>query len=89
VIPGRFETLGDANEPDYSLHAGIFTNNLADALEAVAGAEAGEVMINDSSDYRLDAMSFGGFKHGSMGREGVRFAYEDTTQPKVICINRV
>jgi acyl-CoA reductase-like NAD-dependent aldehyde dehydrogenase len=88
----RFETLGDAigmaNEPDYSLHAGIFTNNLADALEAAAGIDAGGVMINDSSDYRFDGMPFGGFKHGSMGREGVRFAYEDMTQPKVVCINR-
>jgi acyl-CoA reductase-like NAD-dependent aldehyde dehydrogenase len=45
-------------------------------------------MINDSSDYRCDAMPFGGFKYGSMGREGVRFAYEDMTQPKVVCINR-
>ncbi|MBB5577821.1 MULTISPECIES: aldehyde dehydrogenase family protein [Rhizobium] len=92
VMLERFETLADAiglaNEPDYSLHAGIFTNNLADALEAAAGIEAGGIMINDSSDYRFDAMPFGGFKHGSMGREGVRFAYEDMTQPKVICINR-
>ncbi|WP_425988819.1 aldehyde dehydrogenase family protein [Ensifer sp. R-19] len=92
VILERFDTLAEAismaNEPDYSLHAGIFTSSLADALEAAAGIEAGGVMINDSSDYRFDAMPFGGFKHGSMGREGVRFAYEDMTQPKVICINR-
>lgn len=92
VMLERFETLeeaiGMANEPDYSLHAGIFTGNLADALAAAHGIEAGGVMINDSSDYRFDAMPFGGFKHGSMGREGVRFAYEDMTQPKVICINR-
>jgi acyl-CoA reductase-like NAD-dependent aldehyde dehydrogenase len=33
-------------------------------------------------------MPFGGYKHGSMGREGIRFAYEDMTQPKVICINQ-
>jgi len=46
------------------------------------------VMINDTSDYRFDAMPFGGFKYGSMGREGVRFAYEDMTQPKVVCINQ-
>ena len=45
-------------------------------------------MINDSSDYRLDAMPFGGFKYGSLGREGVRFAYEEMTQPKVVCIRR-
>lgn len=39
------------------------------------------------SDYRFDAMPFGGYKYGSMGREGIRFAYEEMTQPKVVCIN--
>lgn len=77
-----------ANDPDYSLHAGIFTNDLSQALEGARRLEAGGVMINDSSDYRFDAMPFGGFKYGSMGREGVRFAFEDMTQPKVVCINR-
>ncbi|MCW0002177.1 aldehyde dehydrogenase family protein [Pararhizobium sp. YC-54] len=92
VMLAPFDTLDEAiemaNDPDYSLHAGIFTNNLNVALEAANRIEAGGVMINDSSDYRFDAMPFGGFKYGSMGREGVRFAYEDMTQPKVICINR-
>ncbi|QRM33029.1 aldehyde dehydrogenase family protein [Microvirga sp. VF16] len=82
------EAIGMANDPEYSLHAGIFTNNLVAALEAAGRIDAGGVMINDSSDYRFDAMPFGGFKYGSMGREGVRFAYEDMTQPKVVCINR-
>jgi len=92
VILARFDTLDEAiemaNHPEYSLHAGIFTNNLSVALEAANRIEAGGVMINDSSDYRFDAMPFGGFKYGSMGREGVRFAYEEMTQPKVVCINR-
>ncbi|OWJ98238.1 aldehyde dehydrogenase [Pseudomonas sp. A46] len=81
------EALEFANSPKYSLHAGIFTNNLHVAMKAAKLLEAGGVMINDSSDYRFDAMPFGGFKYGSMGREGVRFAYEDMTQPKVICLN--
>ncbi|MBM2712902.1 aldehyde dehydrogenase family protein [Mesorhizobium caraganae] len=93
VILEPFDELADAivlaNSPEYSLHAGIFTNDLEGALEAAKEIEAGGVMINDSSDYRFDAMPFGGFKYGSMGREGVRFAYEDMTQPKVVCINRL
>lgn len=93
VILQAFDGLADAidlaNSPEYSLHAGIFTNDLEGALEAASKIEAGGVMINDSSDYRFDAMPFGGFKYGSMGREGVRFAYEDMTQPKVVCINRL
>ncbi|WP_413990759.1 aldehyde dehydrogenase family protein [Labrys okinawensis] len=92
VMLAPFETLDQAialaNEPEYSLHAGIFTSNLADALDAAARIDAGGVMINDTSDYRFDAMPFGGSKYGSMGREGVRFAYEDMTQPKVVCFNR-
>lgn len=77
-----------ANDTDYSLHAGIFTNDLNLAMEAAHRIDAGGVMINDSSDYRFDAMPFGGSKYGSMGREGVRFAFEEMTQPKVVCINR-
>ncbi|MBB5538744.1 aldehyde dehydrogenase family protein [Rhizobium giardinii] len=92
VMLAPFETLDEAvelaNEPEYSLHAGIFTSNLNFALEAASRIEAGGVMINDSSDYRFDAMPFGGSKYGSMGREGVHFAYEEMTQPKVVCINR-
>jgi acyl-CoA reductase-like NAD-dependent aldehyde dehydrogenase len=88
-----FETFEQAiemaNEPEYSLHAGIFTNDLAKALEAARRLDAGGVMINDSSDYRFDAMPFGGSKYGSMGREGVSFAFDEMTQPKVVCINRL
>lgn len=86
----RFDdAIAMANATEFSLHAGIFTNNLALALDAARRIEAGGVMVNDSSDYRFDAMPFGGFKYGSMGREGVRFAYEEMTQPKVVCIDRV
>lgn len=92
VVLQRIETLEEAltlaNAPAYSLHAGIFTSNLHAALKAADCLEAGGVMINDSSDYRFDAMPFGGFKYGSLGREGVRFAYEEMTQPKVVCIRR-
>ncbi|MGV3553379.1 aldehyde dehydrogenase family protein [Rhizobium sp.] len=91
VVLASFDTLDEAinlaNSPEYSLHAGIFTDSLGIALDAAGRIDAGGVMINDSSDYRFDAMPFGGFKYGSMGREGVRFAFEDMTQPKVVCFN--
>ena len=80
------EAIGLANDSDYALQAGLFTKDLDRALRTAKAIEAGGVMINDSSDYRFDAMPFGGAKYGSMGREGVRFAYEDMTQPKVVAI---
>lgn len=81
------EAIALADETEYALHAAVFTADLARALRVSERIEAGGVMINDSSDYRVDSMPFGGAKHGSMGREGVRFAYEEMTQPKVVCIN--
>jgi acyl-CoA reductase-like NAD-dependent aldehyde dehydrogenase len=82
------EAVARANAIEFSLHAGIFTASLDTALAAADRIDAGGIMINDSSDYRFDAMPFGGFKYGSLGREGVRFAYEEMTQPRTICLNR-
>ena len=82
------EAISIANRPDYSLHAGIFTGNLEKALSAADRLEAGGVMINDTSDYRFDGMPFGGYKLGGLGREGVRFAMDEMSQPKVVCFNR-
>jgi acyl-CoA reductase-like NAD-dependent aldehyde dehydrogenase len=83
------EAVETANAIDFSLHAGIFTGSLDTALDAAGRIDAGGVMVNDSSDYRFDGMPFGGSKYGGLGREGVRFAYEEMTQPKVVCIKRL
>lgn len=80
------EAIEHANRSEYALHAGVFTSNLATAMRAIDAIDASGVMVNDSSDFRIDAMPFGGTKYGSMGREGVRFAYEEMTQPKVVCL---
>ncbi|HWT33038.1 MAG TPA: aldehyde dehydrogenase family protein [Microbacterium sp.] len=81
------EAIARANEIEYALHAAAFTTDIGRALRVADRIEAGGVMVNDSSDYRVDSMPFGGAKYGSMGREGVRFAYEEMTQPKVVCLN--
>ncbi|CAH0140930.1 aldehyde dehydrogenase family protein [Microbacterium foliorum] len=90
VILTPFDTeddgIAEANSIEYALHAAAFTSDITRALRVAEALDAGGVMINDSSDYRIDSMPFGGSKYGSMGREGVRFAYEEMTQPKVTCI---
>lgn len=82
------EVIDKANSVDYSLHAGIFTSDLELALTAADRLQASGVMINDSSDFRFDAMPFGGYKRGSLGREGVRYALQEMTQTKVVCFKR-
>lgn len=79
------EGIERANAVDYGLQAGIFTKNLDHAHRAIEELEVGGVMINDSSDFRIDAMPFGGVKQSGLGREGVKFAIQEMTDTKVVC----
>ena len=81
------EAVARANDVNYGLQAGIFTRDLGTAFKAASALEAGAVMINDSTDYRIDAMPFGGVKGSGLGREGIKFALQEMTEPKVVCFN--
>ncbi|PRO64270.1 aldehyde dehydrogenase family protein [Alkalicoccus urumqiensis] len=89
VILDRVETLQEAvsrsNDVDYGLHAGIFTSNIDQAFYAVHHLHVGGVMVNDSSDYRIDEMPFGGTKDSGLGREGVPSSIQEMTEPRVVC----
>ena len=86
-----FETLDEAieraNDVRYGLHAAIFTNDLNTAFKAAYELDCGGVIINDSTDYRVDLMPFGGVKYSGLGREGLKFALQEMTEPKVVCFN--
>lgn len=81
------EAIERANDVRYGLHAAIFTESLRDAFTAVQRLSAGAVIVNDSTDYRLDVMPFGGTKLSGVGREGVPFAVEEMTETRVVCFN--
>lgn len=87
----RFRTLDEAieasNSVNYGLQAGIFTRDLQTAFRAAAELHCGGVMVNESTDYRIDAMPFGGVKGSGLGREGIKFAVHEMTEPKVVCFN--
>lgn len=87
----KFETLDEAiqraNAVNFGLHAGVFTNDISAAYKVIQELEVGGIMINDSSDYRLDLMPFGGVKGSGLGREGIKFALQEMTEPKVVCFN--
>jgi glyceraldehyde-3-phosphate dehydrogenase (NADP+) len=81
------EAIAAANRVNYGLHAAIFTESLRDAFAAVQRLHVGGVMVNDSTDYRLDVMPFGGTKLSGIGREGIDFALREMTQTRVACFN--
>ncbi len=81
------EAIDKSNSLPFGLHAAIFTDNINIAMKAAYSLDCGGVMINDSTDYRLDSMPFGGIKNSGLGREGIKFSLSEMTEPKVICIN--
>ncbi|MBB6453500.1 glyceraldehyde-3-phosphate dehydrogenase (NADP+) [Salirhabdus euzebyi] len=91
VILYEVDTLDDAinrsNDVDYGLQAGIFTQNIEHAFRAIHNIKVGGIIVNDSSDYRIDAMPFGGVKNSGLGREGIQYAINQMTDPKVVCFN--
>ena len=75
----------EANNVNYGLQAGVFTKDIGKAFDAASKMNVGGLMINDSSDYRIDGMPFGGVKGSGLGREGVKFAIQEMTDTKVVC----
>ncbi len=83
------EAIRKVNDSDYGLQAGVFTNNLEKALVAFEHIEAGGVVINDVPTYRIDHMPYGGVKASGLGREGIKYAIEDMTEPRLMVFNRL
>lgn len=81
------EAIKLSNSVKYGLHGAIFTRSLENAFKAIKELEVGGVMVNDSTDYRIDMMPFGGVKWSGLGREGIKFALLEMTEPKVVCFN--
>lgn len=79
------EAIEKSNSLPYGLHAAIFTDNVNLAMKAAYELDCGGVMINESTDYRLDSMPFGGIKNSGLGREGIKFSLQEMTEPKTIC----
>jgi glyceraldehyde-3-phosphate dehydrogenase (NADP+) len=77
--------IAEANGTDFGLQVGVFTKDMEAAFEVIRRMDAGGVMVNDSSDFRIDAMPFGGVKSSGLGREGVKFAVQEMTETKVVC----
>ena len=89
LINGIDEAIKVANNTRYGLQAGIFTNNINNAMKAIKEIEAGGVVVNKQSTYRMDNMPFGGCKMSGLGKEGIKYAMEDMTKTKMVVLNQL
>jgi len=81
------EALEMADDSVYGLQAGIYTKDIGKAFAAVRRLDVGGVIINDVPTFRVDHMPYGGNKESGLGREGLRYAMEEMTNIKMVCIN--
>ncbi len=78
--------LDTVNASDFGLQSGVFTASLAHAMRAWDRLEVGGVIVGDVPSFRVDNMPYGGVKQSGLGREGVRYAIEDMTEPRLLVV---
>ena len=81
------EAIRLANDTDYGLQSGVFTQNVNRIMHAFEEVQVGGLQINDVSTFRVDQMPYGGVKGSGVGREGPRYAIEEMTEMKLMVIN--
>jgi acyl-CoA reductase-like NAD-dependent aldehyde dehydrogenase len=75
------------NESPYGLQAGVFTRDASRIFQAFEELEVGGVIAGDVPSFRIDHMPYGGVKDSGQGREGLRYAIEDMTEPRLLVMN--
>jgi len=81
------EAIRLANDTNYGLSAGIFTQDIDWALRFAREVESGNIHINWGPGWRADLMPYGGLKESGMGKEGPKYAIAEMTESKTVVIH--
>jgi aldehyde dehydrogenase (NAD+) len=89
----RYETFEEAieevNATAFGLQGGMFTRDVERAFLAHRDIRVGGLILNDVSAFRADQMPYGGTKESGYGREGLRYAMEGMTEPRMMVLSDV
>lgn len=75
------------NNSPFGLQAGVFTQDINRIFSAFQELEVGALLVNEIPTFRADHMPYGGVKDSGLGREGVRYAIEEMTEPRLLVLN--
>jgi acyl-CoA reductase-like NAD-dependent aldehyde dehydrogenase len=81
------QALKQVNNSPYGLQAGLFTRDAKLIFNAYEELEVGGLIAGDVPAFRIDHMPYGGIKDSGLGREGLRYAIDDMTEPKLLVMN--
>jgi acyl-CoA reductase-like NAD-dependent aldehyde dehydrogenase len=83
------EVIAACNASRYGLQAGLFTADITRIITAWRELEVGGLVVNGSSNFRLDHIPFGGVKASGFGRESPRWMLEDYTVVKTLLLRGI
>jgi acyl-CoA reductase-like NAD-dependent aldehyde dehydrogenase len=81
------EAIRLANDTEFGLSAGVFTQDIDAAMRFAREVQSGNIHINWSPFWRTDLMPYGGLKGSGMGKEGPKYAVEEMTETKAVVIH--
>jgi len=81
--------IEEVNNSKYGLQAGVFTNDVNRLMATWRDLEVGGVIANDVASFRADQMPYGGAKDSGAGREGLRYAMKEMTEPRIMVLSEV
>jgi len=79
--------LDSINDSPFGLQAGVFTRDAGAIFRAFQRLQVGGVIAGDVPTFRIDHMPYGGSKDSGLGRQGLRYAIEEMTEPKLLVMN--
>jgi acyl-CoA reductase-like NAD-dependent aldehyde dehydrogenase len=83
------EVIETCNASRYGLQAGLFTRDIERIITAWRELQVGGLIVNGSSNFRLDHVPFGGVKDSGFGRESPRWMIDDYTVVKTLLLRGV
>lgn len=78
------EAIRKTNDSRYGLQVGVFTNDFEHFKKAHNLLEVGGVIMNNIPGFRIDSMPYGGVKDSGLGREGIKYAMHEMSEPRLI-----
>ncbi len=72
------------NASRFGLQAGVFTDSSAIIDRLFCELQVGGLVVNEVPTYRADHIPYGGIKDSGLGREGIRYAMIEFTEPKLL-----
>jgi glyceraldehyde-3-phosphate dehydrogenase (NADP+) len=82
-----YDAIRQINRSSYGLQVGIFVRDAKLLFNAYEELEVGGVIAGDVPTFRIDHMPYGGIKDSGLGREGLRYAIEEMTEPRLLVMN--